>query len=431
MTLPHLTAVHLGVAESRAIVPPYSNAPTVGDLEIACGRLRDASQKPIDPLQVAAAIAQTVSLWRDRKYVRRVDTIARIAGNAGFSIPLLNDSLDALLRPFSADALLALAGRVRKRTPIDRADLIGFIMAANVAGAGLHEVAIALVAGATLLIKTASSEPHFFSELVRTLDEIAPEVASRVAIFNWPRDRTDLTSVLTEHCVRIVAYGDDNTIESLKGGKLIGFGSRVSGAVVSSSAVESPQIASLIDLLARDVAYFEQLGCLSPHHVFIVTPEQEIARNVAFRLSTALEQLSKTLPPARIPLADAAKIVSVRENARWRRIAGDAIDLWEAPRLAATTIFDPDASFAISPGFRTIVVSAVRNFGELRERLAPATGWLEALAFAGSSAELEQFRVLASDLGVSYIAMFGEMQSPPLDWRHGAGKFLDAIVGGR
>jgi len=123
-------------------------------------------------------------------------------------------------------------------------------MAGNVAGAGLHEIAIALVAGATLLLKAASNEPYFFFELVRTLDEIAPQVASRIAIFSWPRDRTDLTSVTATNCDRIVAYGDDNTIASLQGCKLIGFGSRVSGAVMSASAAKSSQHDDLADLLA-------------------------------------------------------------------------------------------------------------------------------------------------------------------------------------
>ena len=105
-------------------------------------------------------------------------------------------------------------------------------MAGNVAGAGMHEVAIALIAGASLLIKTASTEPIFFTEFARTLAEIDPEVGSRITVLNWSRERGDLTAMITEKCDRVVAYGDDATISSLAhGGKLIGFGSRVSGAV--------------------------------------------------------------------------------------------------------------------------------------------------------------------------------------------------------
>jgi hypothetical protein len=343
----------------------------------------------------------------------------------------MNDSIDALMQPFTSKALAALASRVNRRGTRNPADLLGFIMAGNVAGAGLHEVAIALVTGATLFLKTASNEPIFFSEFAGTLAEIDSEVASRIAIFTWQRDHADLTSVFTAKCDRIVAYGDDNTIASLGGPKLIGFGSRVSGAVVGASVAAAPELDDRVDLLARDIAYFEQLGCLSPHHIFMVTPHSEIAGNFARRFSTALERLSKSMPPARIPLADAAKIVSIRENARWRRLAGDQIELFEGPRLEWTTIYDPAASFAVSPGFRTIVVSAVRDLDDLRERLAPAMGLIEALAFSGNQSESEEFRAIVADLDVPYVARFGEMQSPPLEWRHGGRAFLDAITGAR
>jgi hypothetical protein len=34
-------------------------------------------------------------------------------------------------------------------------------------------------------------------------------------------------------------------------------------------------------------------------------------------------------------------------------------------------------------------------------------------------------------LGIPYLCAPGEMQSPPLDWRHSGGGFLDLMVGPR
>jgi hypothetical protein len=34
-------------------------------------------------------------------------------------------------------------------------------------------------------------------------------------------------------------------------------------------------------------------------------------------------------------------------------------------------------------------------------------------------------------MGIPYVCAPGEMQSPPLDWRHGGGGFLDTMVGSR
>jgi hypothetical protein len=418
-------------AVSRETVSPFALPPTAAALDAACARLRDAARATLAPSRIADAIARVVALWRDRNYRRRIDAVARIASGAGFSIPLMNESLDALLRPFTPHALQAIASRAARRETTNQFGLLGFIMAGNVAGAGLHEVAIALISGAAMLIKTASNEPIFFAEFVRTLAETDPEIGARIAVFTWPRGRSDLTSTIVAGCDRIVAYGDDATIESLQSPKLIGFGSRVSGAVIFADSIAPSMLDHQLDLLARDVVYFEQLGCLSPHHVFVLTENFAVAHDFAKRISAAVERLCKSMPPARIPLIDAAKVFSVRENARWRALAGDRIALFEGPGLQSTTIFDPAASFSVSPGFRTIFVSAVRDLSEVRERLAPVKGLIEAFGLCGNQSVSANFHALANELDISYVAQFGEMQSPPLDWRHGGGAFLDVMIGPR
>jgi hypothetical protein len=52
------------------------------------------------------------------------------------------------------------------------------------------------------------------------------------------------------------------------------------------------------------------------------------------------------------------------------------------------------------------------------------SGRIEAIAVAGGDCEIE-----ASAMGIPYVCAPGEMQSPPLDWRHGGGGFLDVMVG--
>ena len=127
-------------------------------------------------------------------------------------------------------------------------------------------------------------------------------------------------------------------------------------------------------------------------------------------------------------LEDAAALRRARETARWRRIAGDEVELIEGPGVAWAVIFDRDASFSPSPGFRTVYVSPFREREDLRVRVAPAAGRLEAFSLAGDD------DALIGDLrafGVSYIAAPGAIQSPPLTWRHGGGVFLDSMIGKR
>jgi hypothetical protein len=372
--------------------------------------------------RMADALAHAFTHWRDRNYARRADAIAAIAQSAGYSVAMLDNSIDALLKPFTSDALKALAGAAARHT-VERPKTVGFIAAGNVAGAGIHEIAIALIGGAIVKIKTASAEPIFFAEFARTLAEIDREAGARVEVVHWSRARIDLTSALIAECDLVIAYGDDATIESLHRPNVIGFGSRVSAALVTDPS----RIGAVAGLIARDVVLFEQLGCLSPHHVFVVSPDGGPARDLAIRMSAAIESLAVSMPPARIPMRDAATIRQVRENARWRAIAGEPVELFEGRELEWTVIFEPrPGSFKISPGFRTVHVTAVRDLAEFRDCIAPVSGRIEAMAVAGDDAEDE-----ARAMHIPYVCAPGAMQSPPIDWRHGGGAFLDLMIGAR
>ncbi len=99
--------------------------------------------------------------------------------------------------------------------------------------------------------------------------------------------------------------------------------------------------------------------------------------------------------------------------------------MWEGESLGWTVIYDRDARFRLSPGFRTVCVTPVRDLADLRVRLAPAAGRLEAIAIADPAGRLEDIRPWLRGIGVSYLAIPGQMQSPPLNWRHGRGALLD------
>ncbi len=382
--------------------------------------------------RMADALARAFALWRSHDYARRREAVAAIAHSAGYSVATLDHSIDALLKPFTAEALKSFAAMISASGRADRPKTIGFIAAGNVAGAGIHEIAIALIARAHVIVKTASAEPIFFAQFARTLAEIDPDAAARIEVLHWSRARTDLTAALIANCERVVAYGDDSTIESLHRPNGIGFGSRVSAAVVAGGAIVPSGIDGLAEALARDVVLFEQLGCLSLHEVFVVGSAERTARALAVRMSAALESLGKSMPPARIPLSDAAQVRAVRERARWRAIAGEPVELFEGRALEWTLVFEPHGalhdSFKISPGFRTLHVTAVRNLAEFRDRVESVAGRIEAMAVAGDESEAAEIRAILATIGIPYVCAPGEMQSPPLDWRHGSGAFLDLMV---
>jgi Acyl-CoA reductase (LuxC)/Acyl-protein synthetase, LuxE len=374
--------------------------------------------------------------------------ISRIAEISGYSESLLAVSLQALVNP-----VRSVAEFVRKIRP--RRDLFGFIMPGNVPGAGIHELVTTLAAGGAALVKTSSSEPIFFAQLAQSLRELdsrfGTDLGARLQVFNWARERIDLTAALLENCDRVIAFGNDATIDQLQelagSRRPIAFGSRLSAAaVMREAAVHDVTMARTADALALDCAMFDQRGCLSPHHIFVEERSREFVSELAAALSRLNPLLSEKDGSRALDLQDSAAIRRVRESARWRKLGDRDVELWEDPNFRWTVVFDREASITPSPGFRTIYVSPFSDPYDLERRLQPARGSLEGFAIAGGESHAAEFsstvpserlidpprsgpvREVAERYGATYICKPGEMQSPPLDWAHGGGDFIRMFI---
>jgi hypothetical protein len=415
------------------------------------------SLPPSDSLITASSLGKALGAWRDRGFAPRRATVAAIAEAWGYSVPLLEASFDALLTPFTDESMAAFAASVATH-PNGREsarEIIGMVMPGNLPGAGLHEVLLSLLCGRGLILKTSVAEPFFFAAFARTLREVDEILADRLVVFNWDRGREDLTAAMRASCDWLAAFGDDNTLRHLEerysevckpaerqiGQLRIEFGQRFSGAYVgedaAQAALDTERQSVTIEELALDVSLFEQAGCLSPHHVFVEdqepisgesshTPSHGIAYQFAAALAEALDHLAVKLPPPLwLGLETSAALRRVRESARWRALGGEVVAMWEGTRLGWTVIYDEDAVFTPSPGFRSVTVSPVRGADDLALRLAEVGGRLEAFAMIGSA--LHDVKRCLIERGVSYLSAPGMMQSPPLLWRHGGGALRDAL----
>ncbi len=103
----------------------------------------------------------------------------------------------------------------------------------------------------------------------------------------------------------------------------------------------------------------------------------------------------------------------------------------EGDGLGWTVVCADEASFTVSPGYRTVTVSSFTDLEDLRRQLTPVAGRIEAFAIAAPSGRLESLQAFLAALDICYICAPGAMQSPPLDWSHGGGAFLHALAASR
>ena len=97
--------------------------------------------------------------------------------------------------------------------------------------------------------------------------------------------------------------------------------------------------------------------------------------------------------------------------------------------MSWTIVIDPGARFTLSPGFRTVTLTPVRNAADLESRLKPVCGRVEAFALSVRHHARPRWLDVLARAGVFYLCDPGQMQSPPIVWPHGGGAFLDFICG--
>ncbi|HYN21076.1 MAG TPA: acyl-CoA reductase, partial [Thermoanaerobaculia bacterium] len=168
--------------------------------------------------------------------------------------------------------------------------------------------------------------------------------------------------------------------------------------------------------LARDIALFDQRGCLSVAAVYTSADPEKLAT----RLAEDLAELARWWPPGPAGPELLAAVQQARLEAEMR-------GLWIAdlPILAGTVVVEPEPAFRPSPGLRTVRVHPLPDLELLPELLSPWRGKLQGVALAGEDAW--RLAPALAELGISRCAAPGNLQSPDVSWHNGGIHPLHAL----
>jgi hypothetical protein len=270
-----------------------------------------------------------------------------------------------------------------------------------------------------LLVESASAEPLFAPAFLHALRARLPAVAEGVAAVTWRGGDAALESPVLAGVGCVLAYGGREAVASLQRrapGRVVDYGPKLSLAVVSADA----DPVAVAPGLARDVALFDQRGCLSVQAV--VVEGAELAGRIAAELARALAALASELPPGPASSAAAAQVQLLRAEATMRglRLAP------AGPLAEGTVILEPRPELQPSPGLRTVRVHPVATLDEVGPMLVRWQGLLQGAALAGERAlalapRLERF-------GVTRCAPPGRLQTPDAAWHNGGRDPLDVLA---
>ena len=397
---------------------------TAAELAATAAHLAARGPRALAALPIERRLAlweETVAAFLEPGSAERSALLPRLLASSRLSPEGLTEGLEIVLGGASGAAAAAMARRATARDGAVPERLAGVILAGNLPALAVQSLLPALLLGRPLLLKSASSEPWFAPALVAALVAREPSLADAFAAVTFAGDDSAALAAAFDEADPLLAYGGETAVASLAtqfGARLVAHGPKASVAFVGAGVDPVGTARGL----ARDIALFDQRGCLSVQAVYVEGDAEELAAALAW----ALQLESARLPHGPIDAATASAVQQLRATAAMLQGTRSELHLDLA---AGTVLVERETSFRPVPGLRTVRVHGVTDLRATLSALAPWRGKLQGAVLAGPTAD-----ALAEDLpllGFSRLAPPGELQSADAGWANGGIDPLEVFSRGR
>ena len=307
------------------------------------------------------------------------------------------------------------------KSPFTESGVVALILAGNTPLMSWPPLIAALLAGHRVFVKMAHDERQGTAWLIKSLKEVAPNMAHRVYATYFAGDSAE-SETLLNRCDAVIAYGSDSTIAALRSKTpavtpFFGFGHAISMGIVDAKTRRSDQTA----LFATDLLMYGQSGCLSPQTVFVLG-------DAADSLSVA-QQIAATLPETAYRLdvtpvqyaATAQRIRNARDMALF-----DGATLSGDTHLRWTVAAYPNELFPKPVGYGFLSVVPLSSLEKLPDLLGDYNGKVSGVAVEGRIGQYS--KILLQKMGVTYFCAAGQMQTPYIDWPNGGINLLAELM---
>ena len=311
------------------------------------------------------------------------------------------------------------------------------ITAGNIPNPALMSIVLGLLTRSAQFAKCASGSAFLPRLFAHSLYDADPKLGACLEIAEWRGGKVDLETALFAEADCVTATGSDETLAGIRARlpaktRFLGYGHRVSFGFVDSAVLHGSSARQIISNAADDVVAWNQLGCLSPHVIYVENGGKILPDQFAEMLADELERREQTEPRGELAVEHAAVIASRRAFYQVRaaaRAEGAETLMWHSRDSTAwTVIYETDPRFQLSCLNRFVYVKGVKD---LPEMLQNAESVRDQISTVGIAAPERKTRELAEQLarwGVTRVCPLGRMQNPPLTWRHDGRPVLGDLV---
>ena len=425
-------------------------------LEEACQTLkrnRESYLRGRTTASLVRLIAELAENWVHSDFPFRRFALEQGPAVTGFSKATLAAGLDGFFREVTIENLQALLSqelgqgqRLDSPTALPselasrRAAIVtGPEMLVHVAGGRLpnpifHSVILGLLTRSAQFVKCPTGGSFLPRLFAHSLYEVDPKLGACLELAEWRGGKAGLENILFQHADCVTATGDDETLAAI--GKLVPFrtryvkyGHRVSFGYVTAQVLAGFGARKIVTRAAHDVVAWDQLGCLSPHVIYVQNGGALPPEQFAEMLAEELARREESEPRGQLPAESAAVIASKRAFYEVRAAHSPDTRHWSSQNSTAwTVIFEADPRFQVSCLHRFIYVKPAANLADTLQNADAVRQSVSTVGLAAMEEEAPEMVAQLARWGVTRVCPLGKMQNPPLTWRHDGRPALGDLV---
>jgi hypothetical protein len=314
-------------------------------------------------------------------------------------------------------------------------ELLVHIAAGNLPNPALMSIVLGLLSRSAQFVKCAHAAaflPRLFAHSIYDADT---KLGACLEIAEWRGGNVELEAALFAESDCVTSTGSDETLAAIRARlpvktRFLSYGHRVSFGFVAGAVLHGSHTRQIISRAADDVVAWNQLGCLSPHVVYVQTGGEVSPEKFAELLADELERREQTEPRGELPAEHAAAIASRRGIYEVRAAhSPETTQHWCSRNSTAwTVVYEADARFQLSCLNRFIYVKGVRDLTEALQNAETVRGQVSTVGLGVPEHKLEELAAQLARWGATRVCPLGRMQNPPLTWRHDGRPALGDLV---
>ena len=309
------------------------------------------------------------------------------------------------------------------------------IAAANIPNPTLISMVFGLLTRSAQFVKCASGSaflPRLFAHSIYDADT---KLGACLEVAEWRGGNAALENAVFAEADCVTATGNDETLAAVRAQlpvktRFLGYGRRVSFGFVAGEVLHGSSTKKIVAAAADDVVAWNQLGCLSPHVIYVQLGGEVAPEHFGQLLAEELERRELTEPRGELPSEPAAAIASRRGIYEVRAAhSPETTRHWCSPGSTAwTVVYEADARFQLSCLNRFIYVKGVADVTAMLQGADDIRGKVSTVGLAVPEERAVEIAAQLARWGATRVCPLGRMQNPPLTWRHDGRPALGDLV---